>query len=667
MKGSGVPATDVSQRTEASRSRAAAVSVLTVCPFCSCGCGLYLQTAGGELTGVMPSDNHPVSRGRLCARGWAAHEASLWGRRLTSPLVRNGGTLEPATWRTALTTAAERLNDLLAAGKPVGVLGSARATNEENFLAVGLARAALGTNHVDSCLRAPYQCLLSGISRSETPGNLAPALQNIEKCDVILLLEEDLAITHPQVAFAIMRAVRRGAKLVTMGPIRTQMSRLAWLHISVAPADQRHLIAALAAASGGDMLDDGVQAADAAPSSASLSGSHQADRLPGLERALEAYKAASNAAIVLGSNGTPDHLLREVAGGFAKLADSTGHLRRSGSVILPLPHRCNTRGALEMGATPHCLPGLRALDNDSAQKRLQRVWGREIASERGLDVETMLREVKGLMVVADDPPLALLAKEASRRAMAELECLIVLDAFVTQTVEASHIALPISSLAEVDGTITNMEGRVQWLRACRPPPGEARPGWCVLGELGTALGMSRTYESVQHVSEDILAVVPEYAEAASLDGVLLGVPGDWPGLPVATTEIGDSSSPAVRLREAEEGDAAEFPYRLLRVGAFEWGEDTYVDSSPTLSRDHRSRRKLHPDGYVEMGLEDAKKLGVRHGWRVKIVSTTGEVVIPVQLREDIEPGIVLVPFAFRDQLAPVSGRSAETAVNVERT
>jgi len=229
-----------------------------------------------------------------------------------------------------------------------------------------------------------------------------------------------------------------------------------------------------------------------------------------LQSAVRAYEEAPHAGIVLAPTGAAEPWLQAIAGGFARLADRTGHLNRPGSVLLPLPTRANTRGALEMGAAPNCLPGRRPLDDEAAQWRLRRPWGRQLAIDRGLDVEEMIGQVRGLIVLADDPPVALQSAEAARRAMADLDCLIVLDAFVTPTVEAAHIALPISSLAETDGTITSMEGRVQRLQACVPPPGEARPGWWVLTELFSALGMPRSHESADDVLREIHAAVPSY-------------------------------------------------------------------------------------------------------------------------------------------------------------
>src|SRR5581483_8609394 len=111
----------------------------TTCSFCACGCGLFLFGRNGEPVGVAPSETHPVSAGRLCVRGWHAHESSLWGPRLLDPMLRRQGAAEAVSWAAALDNIAERLRSLTLQGKAVGVLGSPRATNEENYLAARLA------------------------------------------------------------------------------------------------------------------------------------------------------------------------------------------------------------------------------------------------------------------------------------------------------------------------------------------------------------------------------------------------------------------------------------------------------------------------------------------------------------------------------------------------
>jgi len=129
--------------------------VLTVCCYCGCGCGLYLRVEGGRVVGAMPSRSHPVSRNNLCAKGWQSFAFIHHPDRLTRPLVRKKGRLHPVGWDEALDAAAQGLRRVREAHGPdrIGVLASAKCTNEENYLLQKFARAALGTNNIDHCAR----------------------------------------------------------------------------------------------------------------------------------------------------------------------------------------------------------------------------------------------------------------------------------------------------------------------------------------------------------------------------------------------------------------------------------------------------------------------------------------------------------------------------------
>jgi len=129
--------------------------VVTVCCYCGCGCGLYLHVENGRVVGSMPSRNHPVSQNNLCAKGWHAHEFIHHPDRLTRPLVRKRGCLVPASWDEALDRTARALLEVKEKYGPdkIGILASAKCTNEENYLLQKFARAVIGTNNIDHCAR----------------------------------------------------------------------------------------------------------------------------------------------------------------------------------------------------------------------------------------------------------------------------------------------------------------------------------------------------------------------------------------------------------------------------------------------------------------------------------------------------------------------------------
>ena len=129
--------------------------VLTTCVLCGCGCGLYLHEVDGRISGAFPSKNHPVSRNNLCVKGWNVHEFIHSPARITEPLMRKKNRLVPVSWDEAISYTAKRLTEIRneTECQGVGVLASAKCTNEENYLLQKFTRAVLKTNNIDHCAR----------------------------------------------------------------------------------------------------------------------------------------------------------------------------------------------------------------------------------------------------------------------------------------------------------------------------------------------------------------------------------------------------------------------------------------------------------------------------------------------------------------------------------
>lgn len=632
--------------------------VLTTCPFCPCGCGFYLLAREGRTEGVIPSASDPVSRGRLCARGWASHEAPAWGERLTEPLLRHDGRMRPVSWETALDAAAGSLAAMRRAGRTIGVLGSARATNEENYLAVRMARGALQTPHVGTCLSPAYQPLLDGLHDVTERHAGSGGVADLEGCDVIVLVEGDVAVTHPQVAGAIVRARKAGCRLVTIGAVASQMTRLATLAIAAPPGRERAVTFELAAAALATGRLDTATIVAAGETFDELRRS-----LAGVEvskavaRAAGWYAQAQRAGIVVAPLVGDATDLRRLAGDVATLAAATGHLDRDGSPLLMLPARGNLRGACEVGASSAFLPGFAPLSDEKAASRLEGVWGVPPARETGLDATAMLSAARGAVIVAEDPSVVLPAGALAREALEGMECVVLLDAFATAALELATVVLPIASFAENDGTVTGLDGRLRRVRAAGAPPGMARPGWAVLGAMLGRLGPAAEYESAEGVRREIARAVPPDAAPRwrELDQVGVAPKGERNGLRRR------SLGPLTPCEPVE-------PAPLVAVwdGVFDWGRDPLVRYSPTLCRESVAQRKLFPGGFVELSREAMERLGVRQGWPVRLKSAGGEAVAPALMRADLAAGVVVVPFALRDGLAPAMGGRGVAGVAVER-
>jgi len=119
------------------------------------GCGILLVVKDGQVIDTQPWPGHPVSEGKLCIKGWNAHQFVHHPERLTRPLIRDNGGFRESTWEEAMSLVARRLEGVKEKYGPdsIAFLSSAKCTNEENYLLQKFARAVIGTNNVDHCAR----------------------------------------------------------------------------------------------------------------------------------------------------------------------------------------------------------------------------------------------------------------------------------------------------------------------------------------------------------------------------------------------------------------------------------------------------------------------------------------------------------------------------------
>ncbi len=129
--------------------------VPSICSYCGTGCGVLFEVIDGKIISTLPLKSHPVNQGKLCIKGWNLHEYINSFMRLKTPLIKEDGRFSKATWDEAVNHTAKKLNRIKNDFGPdsIGVLVSAKITNEENYLAQKFARAAIGTNNVDHCAR----------------------------------------------------------------------------------------------------------------------------------------------------------------------------------------------------------------------------------------------------------------------------------------------------------------------------------------------------------------------------------------------------------------------------------------------------------------------------------------------------------------------------------
>ena len=184
----------------------------TTCPYCGVGCEMQAGTRGNSLIQILPAANSPVNRGHLCVKGRYAFDFVNADDRVTEPMIRRNGAWSVVSWEEAIAYTAKRLDDLIGEYGPdsIGILGSARATNEENYVIQKFARVCIGTNNVDNCARVCHTPSAAGLKMTLGTGAATNSFADIERAKTIMIVGANTTESHPIVGERILQAVLRG-------------------------------------------------------------------------------------------------------------------------------------------------------------------------------------------------------------------------------------------------------------------------------------------------------------------------------------------------------------------------------------------------------------------------------------------------------------------------
>jgi formate dehydrogenase major subunit len=222
----------------------------TTCVYCGVGCQMDVGAVEGRVVSVHPPplERSAVNRGHLCSKGRYAFEFNHAPDRILTPMIRRNGEWREVTWDQAIDETATRLKRIIDRDGPnaVGMLGSARATNEENYYAQKFARVALGTNNVDCCGRVCHQPSAKALKMMLGTGAATNCFDDIERAATILIFGSNATECHPVVGARIKQAARKGTKLVVIDPRRTELAESADIHLAVRPGGNIPLLGALA-------------------------------------------------------------------------------------------------------------------------------------------------------------------------------------------------------------------------------------------------------------------------------------------------------------------------------------------------------------------------------------------------------------------------------------
>ncbi len=411
--------------------------VSTICTHCGDGCkttlGVRATTDGTEIMRGDNRDKSGMNGDFLCVKGRYAFDFANSPDRITTPLVRQpDGTLKSVSWEAALDHAGKRLRELRDArgGRSIGVIGSNRTTNEENYLLQKFARTVLGTNNIDHHRTADYTTFAEVLA--EYPGRAASQRDN-ETAPAVMLLGGDPSNQNPLTAWNLRSDVRLNrARLYLANHAERKLRRQARSFLQIPELGYSALTGFLAG-------DDSAAGA--------LTGS---DDTTAAHEFRSAVRAEASLLVLIGNEIRGNDLRRLLEFGvtlpnrkFALLADYV-----------------NSRGAADMGLLPDRLPGYTPLGNSSFGE-YGAPAGADL-SQPGLDLLAMFDaagrgELAALYVVGSNP----VARYSVDPAALKDTFVVVQDMFLTETAALADVILPAANLYEKSGSVTNSYGDLQ--------------------------------------------------------------------------------------------------------------------------------------------------------------------------------------------------------------
>ena len=591
----------------------------SVCTLCPSQCNLEVTVRDEKVMRVLARDNEGVDDGWLCDKGRFAYQAIHVDERITAPLVRDGGELREVPWDRALQVAA----GLSRHRGAVGALVGGQATNEEGYLLAQLVRDGLESNHIDS--RLGGDPLNLDLARALAAPGLQAAVPDLEFAHTVLVFGCEPLDDAPILDLRIRKGVRRrGVQLIVATARPSTLDVNARQVLRYPPGGEVEFLTGLEAALAGNT-------------------DQATDETGALAERLRA--GGEDIVIVWGERVAADALPVLLS-----IAERLGLAERPGAGLLEIPAGANGRGLREVGALPNARAGYAPLTpladrtagpGRSASEMAQAVLGGQLTALYLFQTDPL----------RDQPDRALWGRALERAALVVAHASILTDGVR----EYAEVIFPAESYAEKEGTIVHPDGRIQRLRTAIKHPGEVRPSWSVLAEIGRRIGYDTRVLTSSMVFSQIAAAVPFYR---GLTLEQLGGRGvRWPEreeaaqLPAPTV----TPSPRAVLRRSPGETPANGALRLGRYRSI-WASPE-VEVSPALKFTAAHQQ-------VELSPYDARRLGVADGEAVELAQNGTRLHGEAVVRSGVPTGTAFLA----DGIAADSANAlTEPLVEVRRT
>ncbi|MEJ2774722.1 formate dehydrogenase subunit alpha [Sulfolobaceae archaeon RB850M] len=492
----------------------------TICPFCGVGCGLLLEVENGKVVRVIPEKNHIVSKGKICGKGATAHKTLYLSGRLTKPLKRVGDSFVETSWDQALNEIAEKLLKIKEkySGKAIAIYGGCQNTLEEVYVMSKLIRF-LGSNNVDSCARICHEPSATALKETVGIGASGTSVEEIPNAKVVVITGEQITESHPVLTEYLVEAKKHGTKIVVIDPRFTKTAKLADLYIPVIQGTDVYLYNAV----GNYLIQKGLydekfiktrtKGFEEYAKTVSRYTLEEAEKITGVPKDLIikfAEMITNKPTIFSWGLGLSEGGGVNAVRAFLNLMLLTGNVGIKGGGPIVYRGQSNVQGSGDL-LKPWVLPN--GALNDENAKKLGEIWGFEVPIEKGLTVTDALlteNDIRAVILVNYNVAHSLPNKTKVINRLKEMDLVVALDSYMTDTAKLAHYVLPVAMWAESEGSVVSLDRLVKWRYKAVEPPGEAKQTLWILSELAKRVGLE-VPKDPKAVFEEMKRVVPLYS------------------------------------------------------------------------------------------------------------------------------------------------------------
>jgi formate dehydrogenase alpha subunit len=528
-------------------------------------------------------------------------------------------------------------------------------------------------------------------------GAMTNSIAEIENTDVMFVIGSNTKENHPIIALRMLKAKKKGAKLIVADPRKVPLVRAADIWMQHRPGTDVVLLNSMMhVILKEDLTDQGFIASMTQGFDADFRSNLEeytpeaAEKITGVSKdviikAARIYAGADKAGIYYTMGITQHSHGTDNVFSIANLALMTGNLGKAGGGVNPLRGQNNVQGATDMGCIPDNYPGYQQVSDRSVKEKFEALWQVKLSEKTGLKAPEMLASaemgtLKAMYIMGENPVMSDPDIAHTIKALNMLDFVIVQDIFMTETAAVADVVLPAAAFAEKSGTFTNTERRVQRVRRAINSPGQARRDSEIIMELSKRMGYPMPYYHTEDIFNEICR---EWPAMAGITYARLDKGGlQWPCPTrdhVGTPHLFEGGFPSgkgkftiVKYRPAMEQPDKEFPFLLTT------GRMLFQYHTGTMTRRVKPIDKIAHGSYIEINAEDAGNLCIEDGVPVKISSRRGSITVKAKVSDRTDKGIVFIPFHFKEAAANVLTSSSAldpvckipefkvTAVRIER-